>query len=209
MNFEPTYKKPGDLIKSDEWNKILDELVELRKYIENMTRSVTLTSLSSPTGVSYSLSRDVPDDFNYDRDVIGLITRQYYMREKETGEICTFGINDFADVIYYWSGAAKGDTQALKITLEYVDGTTFPSEKLFIHEWSKLRPKGNKNPYVEYLQSPNQRLWYRYPLENPSPEKEIRYMTFENVSSESAVRIGNVLHYVTRIKPLVLQLKKK
>jgi hypothetical protein len=209
MGFEPTYKKPGDLIKSDEWNKILDEMVELKKYIENMTRSVTLTSLSSPTGVSYSLSRDVPDDFNYDRDVIGLITRQYYVREKETGEICTFGINDFADIIYYWSGAAKGDTQALKVILEYVDGTTFVSEKLFIHEWSKLRPKGNKNPYVEYLQSPNQRLWYRYPLENPSPEKEIRYITFENVSSETAVRIGNVLHYVTRIKPLAAALKKK
>ncbi len=209
MNFEPTYKKPGDLIKSDEWNKILDELAELRKYIENMTRSVTLTSLSSPTGVAYSLSREVPDDFNYDRDVIGLITKQYYVRENETGEICTFGIHDFADIIFYWSGAAKGDTPALKITLEYVDGTTFVSEKLFIHEWSKLRPKGNKNPYVEYLQSPNQRLWYRYPLENPSPEKEIRYVTFENVSSESGVRIGNVLHYVTRIKPLSLSLKKK
>lgn len=209
MGFEPLYKKHGDLIKSDEWNKIIDELVELRKYIENMTRSVTLTSLLSPTGVSYSLSRDVPDDFNYERDVMGLITRQYYVGAKETGEICTFGINDAADIIYYWSGASKGDVEALQITLEYVDGTSFVSDKMFIHEWSKLRPKGNKNPYVEYLQSPNQRLWYKYAIGNPSPEKEIRYMTFEDISAGSAVRIGNVLHYVTRIKPLGIITKKK
>jgi len=31
MGFEPINKKPGDLIKSDEWNKMIDELVELRK----------------------------------------------------------------------------------------------------------------------------------------------------------------------------------
>ncbi|HLB69441.1 MAG: hypothetical protein OIN88_13425 [Candidatus Methanoperedens sp.] len=207
MGFEPINKKPGDLIKSDEWNKMIDELVELRKYIDNMTRSVTLTSLASPAGTSYSLSKEVPDDFNYDRDVMGLITRQYYVGAKETGEICTFGINDFADIIYYWSGAARGDSDALKITLEYVDGTTFVSDKLFIHEWSKLRPKGSKNPYVEYLQSPNQRLWYRYAIENPNSDKEIRYITFEDTSPESAVRIGNVLHYVTRIKQL--SIKKK
>ncbi len=202
MVFEPAYKKPGDLIKSDEWNKIIDELVFLRKYIESMSRNVTLTSLSSPIGISRNLSTDVPEDFNYGIDVMGLITKQYYMGEKETGEICRFGINDSADIIYYWSGAAKGDSESLKITLEYVDGTTFSSEKLFIHEWSKLRPKGNKNPYVEYLQSPNQRLWYRYGFENPGPEKEIRYITFEDISTDSAVRIANVIQYTTRVKPL-------
>ncbi|MCE8426288.1 MAG: hypothetical protein J5U17_10995 [Candidatus Methanoperedens sp.] len=201
MIFEPTYKKPGDLIRSEEWNKIIDELMDLRKYIESMTRSVTLTSLESPVGASCKLSTDAPEDFNYDMDVIGLITKQYYV-EKELGEICRFGIHDSADIIYYWSGATKGDRDALQITLEYVDGSTFNSEKLFIHEWSKLRPKGDKNPYVEYLQSPNQHLWYRYGLRNPSPEKEIRYITFEDVSVESGVRIANVIQYVTRVIPL-------
>src|SRR5574341_2080361 len=101
MGFEPTYKKPGDMIKSDEWNKILDELIELRKYIDNMARNVTLTALASPVGNSRNLSTDVSDDFNYGTDVMGLITKQYYVGGKETGEICRFGINDFADMIYY------------------------------------------------------------------------------------------------------------
>jgi len=200
MVFEPIYKKPGDLIRSDEWNKIMDELVYLKKYIESMSRSVTLTSLLSPTGISRNLSTDVPEDFNYGIDVMGLITKQYTGGEKS--EICRFGINDYADIIYYWSGAAKGDRELLQIILEYVDGTTFTLENLFIHEWSKLRPKGNKNPYVEYLQSPNQHLWYRYGFENPSPEKEIRHVTFEDISAEKVVRIANIVHYSTRVKPL-------
>jgi len=209
MGFELTHKKPGDLIKSDEWNMILEELIELRKYIESMTRSVTLTSLASPLGTSRNLSTDVPEDFNYGTDVMGLITKQYYVGAKETGKICQFGIHDCADVIHYWSGAAIGDKEALQITLEYTDDTTSTSEKLFIHEWSELRRKGSKNPYVEYLQSPNQRLWYKYTLENPSPEKGIRYITFEDVSEESAVRIANVIHYMTRVKPLTISARKK
>lgn len=207
MGFEPVYKKPGDLIKSDEWNKIIEELINLRKFIENMTRSVTLTSLASPIGNSYNLSTGMPDDFNYGTEVMGLITKQYHVGAK-AGEICRFGIHDFADVIYYWSGVAKGDIESLMITLEYVDGTTFASSRLFIHEWSKLKPKGSNNPYVEYLHSPNQRVWYKYGLDNPSPEKGIRYITFENVSAGAAVRIANVLHYVTRVKPLAIDTKK-
>ncbi len=207
MTFDPTHKKAGELIKSDEWNNILDELINLRKFIESMTRSVTLTSLASPIGTSYNLSSGMPDDFNYGTDVMGLITKQYHAGAKGTGEICRFGIQDFADIVYYWSGA-KGDSDALKVTLEYVDGTTFASEKLLINEWSKLKPKSNKNPYVEFLQSPNQRLWYKYGLENPSPEKGIRYITFEDVSAGAAVRVANVLHYMTRVKPLVIDTKK-
>lgn len=200
MVFEPIYKKPGDLVRSDEWNQIVDELVFLRKYIESMSRSVTLTSLSSPTGISSNLSTDVSDDFKYGTDVMGLITKQYNRSDK--GEICRFGINDYADVIYYWSGAANGDRELLQITLEYVDGATFTLENQYIHEWSKLRPKGNKNPYFEYLQSPNQHLWYRYGFENPSPEKEIRLIIFEYISTEGVVRIANVVQYSTRLKPL-------
>lgn len=202
MVFEPNYKKPGDLIKSDDWNKIQDELVELRKFVESMTRSVTLTGLESPVGTSYSLTKEASEDFDYGIDVLGLITKQYYLGRKETGDICRFGIHDYADIIYYWSGAAHGDRDSLKITLEYVDGTTFASDNLFIHEWSKLRPRGSKNPYVEYLQSPNQHLWYKYGIENPSPEKVIRYITFEDVDADSAARIADVLQYVTRVKQL-------
>jgi hypothetical protein len=201
MTFEPVLKKPGDVIRSDEWNMMLEELVSLRKYIDNMARNITLTGLPSPIGNAYALSTGVPEDFNYGTDVMGLIDRQYYCGVGETGDICTFGLNDYADTISYWSGAA-GDKESLQITLEYIDGSTFTSDKLIIHEWTNLRPKGNKNPYVEYLQSPNQRLWYRYVLVNPGPDKAIRYITFKDVSKDSGVRIANVLHYAARVRQL-------
>ena len=202
MVMETNYKKPGDLIRSEEWNKILDELVALRSYIDNMTRSVTLTSMSSPIGKSYGLGSGIEEDFNYGTDVIGLITKQYFMGRSEAGDICRFGLNDQADLISYWSGAANGDKEALEIDIEYVDGSVFTSDKLFIHEWSNLRPRGNKNPYSEYLQSPNQRLWYRYNIVNPNPDKEIRFITFRDTNQAIAVRIANVLHYTTRVQPL-------
>ncbi|MCD1294337.1 hypothetical protein CUJ83_04905 [Methanocella sp. CWC-04] len=205
MDYEPMYKKPGDLIRSDEWNKIVDELKALKSYIENMTRSVTLTALPSPIGRSFALSTGVTEDFNYGVDVMGLITRQYYGGAQQTGDICRFGLSDYADIISYWSGAANGDKEALVISIEYVDGSVFTSEKLYIHEWSNLRPKGSKNPYVEYLQSPNQRLWYRYVLVNPDPDKEIRYITFKDSDPDCALRIANVMHYVTRVKPLAVK----
>jgi hypothetical protein len=196
------YKKPGDLIRSEEWNTLVDESIELRKYIEQMTRAITLTRLESPSGSSYNLSGDVPEDFNYGIDVMGLITKQFFIGIENVGETCRFGIHDFADVIYYWSGAAKGDKLALKITLEYTDNSTHTSKDLFIHEWTKLRPRGDNNPYYEYILSPNQRLMYRYALENPNPEKPIRFIIFEDINNACALRIGNVLHYVTRIRQL-------
>lgn len=202
MVIEPNYKKPGDLIRSEEWNKILDELVSLRSYIDNMTRSATLMSLLSPIGKSYGLGKDTGDDFNYGTDVMGLITRQYYLGKSESGDICKFGIHDHADVLSYWSGAAYGDREALEVSVEYTDGNTFKTGTLFVHEWSNLRPKGNKNPFIEYLQSPNQHFWYRYSLVNPSPEKDIRYVTFRDMNPDCAVRIANVIHYTTRVKPL-------
>jgi hypothetical protein len=205
MAFEPIYKKPGDPIRSEEWNEILNELVALKKYIESMTRSVTLTGLESPTGSSCRLSTDAPENFNYGMDVMGLITRQYYVPNKETGEVCTFGIHDFADLIYYWAGASKSEAETLEITLEYVDGTTFTSEKLFIDEWSQLRIRSDKNPYLEYIQT-TKGVWYRYGFRNPKsgrePENEIRYITFKEARANSGIKIGNVIQYDTRVYPL-------
>ncbi len=208
MALELSYKKPGDLIRSEEWNRIIDELASLRKYIDNMTRSVTLTQLSSPIGKSYNLSTNMEDEYNYGIDTMGLITKQYYTYKNTTGAICRFGLNDYADTVSYWSGAVGGDKEVLDITVEYVDGTAYNAKGVYIHEWSNLRPRGTKNPYVEYLQSPNQRLWYRYVLVNPHPDKEIRYITFADVSKESAVRIANILHYTTRVKQLALPFVK-
>lgn len=202
MALDLSYKKPGDLIRSEEWNRIIDELTALRKYIDGMTRSTTLTQLSSPVGKSYNLSTNVEEDANYGVDTMGLITRQYYTDKNVAGIICRFGMNDYADTLSYWSGAVGGDREVLGITVEYVDGTAHNAKGVFIHELSNLRPRGTKNPYVEYLQSPNQRLWYRYVLANPYPDKEVRHVTFSDSSRESAVRIANVLHYTTRVKPL-------
>lgn len=198
MPFEPVYKKPGDPIRSEEWNSILDELISLRKYIENMTRSVTLIGLESQNGKFSRLSTDAPEGFNFGMDVMGLITRQYYGGAKE---ICRFGINDFADIIYYWSGS-KADSESLKISLEYVDGTFLPPQIFFVNDWSRLRQKSDKNPYLEYLLSSDERVWYRYGMKNSHPEKEIRYIIFEDESGTGGTRIGNVIHYVTRVLPL-------
>ncbi len=195
-------KKPGDPIRSEDWNTIVNELMALRDYINQMTRGNTISGLESPTGTSYSLSKGVPEEFNYGTDVMGLITRQYFLGVENMGEICRFGIHDHADIIYYWSGASRGDKIGLRITLEYTDNSLQPSKDLFIHEWSKLRPRGDNNPYYEYLLSPNQHLMYRYALENPNPEKAIRYIIFEDISKECGLRIGNFLHYVTRVRPI-------
>lgn len=201
MGFEPVYKKPADLIRSEEWNRILDELVDLRKTIGTLTQGVTLTGLESPFGLSATLRPDLSEDFNYGIDVMGLLTRQYYRAGKGAG-ICRFGIDDFAQVLFYWAGAFPSGTDALRITLEYFDGTTFVSENLFIHELIQLRTKGKKNPYTEYLTTPNQHIWYKYGFVNPEPAKAIRHVTFEDMTQINSVRIGNVLQYITLIRPL-------
>jgi hypothetical protein len=196
------FKKPGDPIRSEDWNTIVNELVALREYIDQMARENTLNSLESPTGTSYGLSKGVPEEFDYGTDIMGLITRQYFLGVENTGETCRFGIDDFAGIIYYWAAASRGDKTALRITLEYTDNSLEPSRDLFIHEWSRLRPRGENNPYYEYLLSPNQRVMYRYALENPNPDKAIRYIIFEDLSPECGLRIGNIIHYVTRVRPI-------
>jgi hypothetical protein len=208
MGFEPVYKKPADIIRSEEWNKILDELVDLRKTIGTMTHGVTLTSLESPFGLSARLKSELSDDFNYGMEVMGLLTRQYFRADKGSG-ICRFGVDSYAEILYYWAGAFPSGAEALRITLEYIDGTTFVSENLFVHELTQLKPKGKKNPYTEYLTSPNQHLWYKYGLINPEPEKIIRHITFEDMTAKSAIRIGNVIQYIARIRPVSEYTEKK
>jgi hypothetical protein len=208
MGFKPVYRNPTDVIKSEEWNKILDELVDLRTTIDTMTHSVTLTSLESPFGLFAKLKSEMSEDFNYGIEVMGLITRQYFRPDNGSG-ICRFGVDNYAEILYYWAGAFPSGAEALRLTLEYIDGTTFVSENQFIHELTQLRPKGKKNPYTEYLTSPNQHLWYKYGLTNPEPGKIIRHITFEDMTAKSTIRIGNVIQYITRIRPLFEYTEKK
>ncbi|MDI6729986.1 MAG: hypothetical protein QMD06_00365 [Candidatus Altarchaeum sp.] len=214
--FEPIIKNPGDLIRSEEWNKMqeeirtdLDELNEkigkLKEYVENMLYSVTLTDAKSSLGISYNLDGSVPGESdNYGTSIVGNITKQWCLGKGNTGKICRFGIIDFMDMLYYWSGAGEGDKKTLKIMIEYVDGDVYNTDDLFIHKWSELRPKGGENAYIEYLLSPNERVWYKYMLKNPKPDKEVRYIYFENTNSGCTPRIGNVVQYLTKIRQMRL-----
>lgn len=212
--FEPIRKKPGELIRSEDWNKIQEEvkadleklgeeLRSLREYIDTMAKSVTLINLDSPVGASYRLNEEVPGEVgNYAISVLGYITKQWVIGLENTGDICRFGILDFFDVLYYWSGARNGGKETLEITLEYVDGTMHTESDLFINESNELRPRGEQNPYVEYLLSPNERVWYKYALRNPRPNIEVRYVSFKDTNEESAPRIANVIQHVARIRPV-------
>jgi hypothetical protein len=111
-NFEPIRKNPGELIRSEDWNKIqedvkadLEMLVQeirvLREYIDRMAKSVTLTNLDSPVGSSYRLDEDLSGEVgNYATSVLGYITRQWVLGKEQTGEICKFGVLDYFDVRY-------------------------------------------------------------------------------------------------------------
>ncbi|MDI9644361.1 MAG: hypothetical protein QFX35_03975, partial [Candidatus Verstraetearchaeota archaeon] len=129
----------------------------------------------------------------------GLITRQWVSGEGGKGIICRFGVTAKFDSLDYWAGAENGDKRALEITFEYIDGTNAVVNNLFVHERSKLRPKGNENPYIEYLLSPNENVWYRYRVRNPSPEKQVTSLVFRNTLQECNPRIGNVIHYTSKI----------
>ena len=212
--FEPIRKKPGELIRSEDWNKIQDEiktdlmklqgeLRSLREYLDTMAKSVTLINLESPVGVYYGLNEDVPGEVgNYATPVLGYITKQFVLGLENTGDICRFGILDFFDVLYYWSGARNGEKESLEITLEYVDGTIHTEGDLFINECNDLTTRGEQNPYVEYLTAPSEWVWYKYALKNPRPNIEVRYVSFKDINDESAPRIANVIQHIARIRPV-------
>jgi len=212
--FEPIRKKPGELIRSEDWNKMQEdiqadlirlgaEIRSLRDYIDRMAKSVTLINLDSPVGLSYRLDEVVPGETgDYATSVLGYIARQWLLGRGRTGEICRFGVLDFFDLLYYWSGAENGETVTLEITLEYVDGTMHTASNLFINEWTELMPRSTANPYAEYLLSPNERVWYKYPLRNPNPDKEVRYVSFRDINADAGPRIANVIQHVARIRPI-------
>ncbi len=205
--FKPIKKNPGDVIRSEDWNKMQDDLkADLERIEDNVSRlaeTTTLTGLESSTGKSFSLVDVVPGEKgSYESPVMGLITKQWCLPGGDTGEICRFGIMSNLDVFQYWAGAEGGDKKALEISLEYMDGTTSSFSGLFIHERGRLRPTGEANPYLEYLLAPNERVWYKYQVANPSPDKEVRYVSFKNGLAGCTPRIGNVIHIITKVRIL-------
>lgn len=209
--FEPIRKNPGDILRSEDWNqmqedmksemeRLLEEIRVLRKYIDTMAKSVTLTNMESPIGASYGLNDASVGD--YATTVLGYISRQYIVGEGNTGEICKFGVLDFFDLLYYWAGALQSDKECLEMTLEYVDGTIHIQPDLFLHNYTQLQVKGDRNPYHEYLLSPNERVWYKYAIRNPYPDKEVRYVSFKDTDEDNAPRIANVIQHLARVRPV-------
>ena len=132
VEFEPIKRKPGELIRSEDWNKMQEDirgnlkeleskLHDLKDYIDNMQETTTLLNINSLIGSTYNLNEVVPSE--------------------------------------------------------------------------------TANPYIEYLLSPNEYVWYRYRIANPNPEKEVLTIIFRNINGECTPRIGNVLHYRAKITP--------
>lgn len=133
--FKPITKKPGELIKAEDWNRIQEDIlkdleeieksvVELKKYVESLTESSTILNPASPVGTSYELNVPVPGETaSYMATVVGPITRQWAMERGRVGEICRFGLAAYLEVVEYWAGAEDGDKKALDIVFEYLDGT--------------------------------------------------------------------------------------
>lgn len=168
-----------------------------------MAETITLVNLESPVGRQHSLSDTVPGETaNYGTKVLGLISKQWLASpEDATGEICRYGLTDLADGFSFWAGSEKGNAKIVDINIEYVDGSTASIAGLYIHDCAKLSPKGKDNPYIEYLLSPNERVWYKYEVKNPNPEKEIRYISFMKKKAESTPRIANIMQYRSKIRP--------
>jgi len=211
--FNPILRKPGEVIKSEDWNKIqediradLEELEHkleiLKDYVDTMEESTTMLNISSLIGRSYNLDEVIPGETSsYDAPIVGLLTRQWLMPKGEEGDICRFSVVARLESLDYWSGAENGDKKAIELIFNYIDGTNAAVSELFVHDRTRLRPKGTSNPYLEYLLSPNEHVWYRYRVTNPNPEKEVLTVTFRNTVPECTPRIGNVIHYRSKIIP--------
>jgi hypothetical protein len=198
-------RKPGDTIRSEDWNRLVTELVALREYVNNMGESMTLTGLTSASGAAFDIDTDSPPGYGYGARAVGLITKQWVAPlPANTGEVCSFGVTDYFETLQFWAGADNGDKPTLDIVFEYIDGTTYKAgDKLFINNKSVLtaRDPANSNPYFEFLKAPLG-IWYKYQVRNKSPDKEVRSIKFINVNKECVLRIGNVLHMRAKIKPM-------
>lgn len=213
VEFEPIKRKPGEVIRSEDWNKMQEDiranlaeleskLQFLKDYIDSMQETTTLLNVSSLVGKSYNLDEVISGEASsYEAPIVGLLSKQWLLDKKETGEICRLGVVTLLDSVDYWAGAESGDKKALEIVLDYVDGTNAVIPNLFVHDRSRLRPKGEDNPYVEYLLSPNEYVWYRYRIANPNPGKQVLTISFRNTDPQCTPRIGNVIHYRAKITP--------
>ena len=211
--FEPIVRKPGEIIRSDDWNKMQEDILAdfeeverklqvLKDYIDNMEETTTMLNMASYVGKAYNLDEVIEgESASYESPIVGLLTKQFLLPKGKTGEICRFSVVSFLASLDYWAGAEGGNKKALDVVFNYIDGTYATVSDLFVHDRTKLKSKGSQNPYIEYLLAPNEYVWYRYRVPNPDPEKEVLTVSFSNKDSECTPRIGNVIHYRARLIP--------
>lgn len=216
IEFKPITRKPGDPIRSEDWNMMQDmllsdmyslkrEIEELREYVNNLIETIVLTNLESSVGTAYALDEIVQGESDsYNLKTVGLITKQYVTSVWGIGDICQFGIADRFDILYFWSGAYNGNNNMLDVSLEYVEGEKdeMVGTNLYINDKSQLGSPTGNNPYQEYIYN-KYGTWYKYKIKNPFPEKEVRYIKFTNINSDTNPRIGNVIRIEKKIKQIV------
>ena len=216
LEFKPITRKPGDPIRSEDWNMMQDmllsdmyslkrEIEELREYVNNLSETIVLTNLESSVGTAYALDEIVQGESDsYNLKTVGLITKQYVTSVWGIGDICQFGIADRFDILYFWSGAYNGNNNMLDVSLEYVEGDKdeMVGTNLYINDKSQLGSPTGNNPYQEYIYN-KYGAWYKYKIKNPFPDKEVRYIKFTNINSDTNPRIGNVIRIEKKIKQIV------
>lgn len=197
-------KKPGELIRAEDWNRLVDELAVLRLYINNMSESVNLTSLQSDVGEELELDAGSPARGSR---AVGLITRQWVSSSRTApSAICAFGITDYFEVAQFWACADNGDKKTLDVILEYDRREREPykaGDALYINDSVKLGVKdpAHVNPWLDFIMAPSG-TWYKYQIRNKFPKSQVKFIRFVNTNNECRPRIGNVLHLRSRIMPM-------
>jgi hypothetical protein len=196
-------RRPGETILSDDWNKLVREIGNLKKYINSMTETTILTGLASGTGEGFALNDKRAPGHDFGTRAVGLISLQWLPQiTGDVAEICTFGITSSFETIEFWACADNGDKETLDVFFEYKNDSMIQAgEKLFINSRANLSMPNGNNKYSEYLSAPGG-YWYKYELRNKAPKDVVRLIKFVNVNKECVPRIGNVLHLTKRIKPL-------
>jgi hypothetical protein len=207
--FKPIIRKEGDLIESKDWNAmqtgLLEEIAKLRQELHSMSETLVMTGLDSRVGQSFNLDEKVRNEpVTYGEKTIGLITKQWLTLVPGEGEICSFGIMESFDQLYYWAGAADGDKNTLDINFEYSGRQPETVGKnLYIND--RRGPPSDpaqNNPWLVAVRSVQNLNWYKYRIDNPYPDRQVLYVNFVNINKSCTPRVGNVIHLKSRLRPM-------
>jgi len=206
--FEIIEAKPQAPIRSEDWNNmqkgLLAEIQKLRQDLESMTETIILSGLSSRVGTSYDLDQEIRYQAGYGEKSMGLITQQWVTSFEGAGEICSFGILEPFDRLYYWAGAERGDKKTLDIIIEYMERPEVTvGSNLYINDrWNPPTNQSPDNPWLAVMKSRNDLGWYKYQLINPYPAEPVKYVRFNNTDASCTPRIANVVHLKTKVQSL-------